>query len=82
VNQFCKEQFFQIHPNPVQDLLQLTANMVVDQVELLDVFGHVVECYSPNEMHLQIPLKSLVSGIYYLKISSNESSHIERFIKN
>ena len=72
----------QIHPNPAQDVLQLTANMVLNHVELLDVFGRVIERSSPNSMNLQISVESLVNGIYYLKMSSNESSHIERFIKN
>jgi hypothetical protein len=72
----------QIHPNPAQDVLQLTANMVLNHVELLDVFGRVIERSSPNSMNLQISVESLVNGIYYLKMSSNESSHIEHFIKN
>jgi hypothetical protein len=72
----------EIHPNPVQDVLHLTANMVLDDVELLDLFGHVIERYSPSEMDLQIPLKSLVSGIYYLRVSSSGSIYTERFIKD
>jgi hypothetical protein len=71
-----------IHPNPAQDMLYLSANMVVDVVELLDLFGHVIERYSPNSMNLQISVGSLLNGIYYLKMSSNESSHIERYIKD
>jgi hypothetical protein len=71
-----------IHPNPAQDMLYLSANMVVDVVELLDLFGYVIERYSPNSMNLQISVGSLLNGIYYLKMSSNESSHIERYIKD
>ncbi len=72
----------QISPNPVQDAVHLTTNIIVDYIELLDVFGQVVERHTPNEMNLQIPVEGLANGLYYLRVSSNESSSTERFIKN
>ena len=76
------ELSFQIHPNPAQDVVCLTAHTILDQVELLDVFGQVVERYSPNEVNLQISVEGLANGLYYLRVSSNESSSTERFFKN
>lgn len=76
------ELSFQIHPNPAQDVVYLTAHTILDQVELLDVFGQVVERYSPNEVNLQISVEGLANGLYYLRVSSNESSSTERFFKN
>jgi hypothetical protein len=72
----------QIHPNPAQDVVHLTTNTKVDQVELLDVFGHVIKRYTPNEINLKIPVEGLANGLYYLRVSSNESSSTERFIKD
>lgn len=77
-----KDFTMNIHPNPAQDVLYLSANTIVDYLELLDLFGHVIERYSPNNMNLQISLESLASGIYYLRVSSNESIYTDRFIKD
>lgn len=76
------ELSFQIHPNPAQDVVYLTAHTILDQVELLDVFGQVVERYTPNEVNLQISVEGLANGLYYLRVSSNESSSTERFFKD
>jgi hypothetical protein len=76
------EMNIQINPNPAQDVLLLTSNTIVDLVEVLDVFGHVVERYTPNEVNLQISVEGLANGLYYLRVSSNASSSTERFIKN
>lgn len=73
---------FQIHPNPVQGMLYLTANTVIDHVEILDVFGQVVERFSPNKLNLYISVEGLADGLYYLRVSSNKTIYTERFIKN
>jgi hypothetical protein len=72
----------QISPNPVKDIVQLSTNKIADYVELLDVFGQVVVRYTPNEMNLQISVEGLANGLYYLRVTSNESSSTQRFIKD
>jgi len=73
---------FQIHPNPANDKLFLSANSIVERLEVLDVFGQVVERFTPNEMNLHLSVEGLAKGLYYLRVSSNASSSTERFIKN
>jgi hypothetical protein len=48
----------------------------------MDAFGNVVRSYYPNDSNFHIPIDFLANGIYYLRISSNDTSFIERFIRN
>jgi len=73
---------FQIHPNPVQDVLHFNANIAFEYVEILDAYGALVDRCSSMEKNLQISVESLANGFYYLRMSSKESSNTERFIKN
>ena len=73
---------FQIHPNPVQDVLHLNANKAFEWIEILDAYGTQIDGYSSTEKNLQISVDSLASGLYYLRMSSKESIYIERFIKD
>lgn len=71
-----------IYPNPAQELLQLKADMPINEVEIVDSFGKIVQRYKPNVSNLQIPLESLSNGLYYLRVSSADAYYTKRFIKN
>ncbi len=71
-----------IYPNPAQELLQLKADMPINEVEIVDSFGKIVQRYKPNASNLQIPLESLSNGLYYLRVSSANAYYNKRFIKN
>jgi hypothetical protein len=72
----------QVYPNPAQETLHLSAATPLHQVEILDVFGKSVQLFSPNKSSVQIPLDFLNSGLYYLRIRSNNTHYSSRFIKN
>lgn len=71
-----------IHPNPAQDVLQLNADNPINQIEIIDALGRLVQIYHPNESHFQVPTASLFKGLYYLRVRSSESFNTKRFIKN
>lgn len=77
-----KESNVEIYPNPAQDLLYLNTEGILNHVEIMDAFGKVIRSYDPNNSKFQFPIEFLDNGIYYLRISSNNSDSIERFIKN
>jgi hypothetical protein len=77
-----KELNVEIYPNPAQDFLNLISEKTWSKVEIMDAFGNVVRSYYPNDSNFQIPIDFLANGIYYLRISSNDTAFIERFIRN
>jgi hypothetical protein len=77
-----KDSNVEIYPNPAQDFLNLISEKIWSKVEIMDAFGNVVRSYYPNDSNFHIPIDFLANGIYYLRISSNDTSFIERFIRN
>ncbi len=71
-----------VYPNPAQEVLQLKADMVLNEVEIVDAFGKIVNRYTPKANNLQIPLETLSIGLYFLRISSGNGYYSKRFIKN
>jgi hypothetical protein len=72
----------QLHPNPVQDLLYLNTDLTMDQVEIIDVFGNVVQHYQPQSTDFDISVRFLSNGVYYIRVTSDSSTQTLRLIKN
>jgi hypothetical protein len=60
----------------------LNSKNAIQQVDIVNADGTLVERIKTNEMNLQIPIESFANGIYFLKISSYNVLFTERFIKH
>jgi hypothetical protein len=54
----------QLYPNPVQSLLQVVANKAIDNWQITDMTGRVVESSRTNQNQLFIDVDHLSSGVY------------------
>jgi hypothetical protein len=70
-----------VYPNPANDFLHLNAEMEINQVEILNANGTVVQHYHPHLVNLEIPIDSLSNGIYFLRIHLDNTIQNYRFIK-
>ena len=70
----------QLYPNPVSNVLNITANytLINQPYTIIDGLGRVVLNGKLNEVDTTINVEQLSKGIYYLKISENKAS---KFIK-
>ena len=71
-----------IQPNPAQDVLHLNADFDMDSIEILDVYGNVIQQFKPQQSNYVVPLYSLSNGVYYMRIQHESSVVIYRFVKN
>jgi endoglucanase len=73
------ESFLRIHPNPVEDKLQITlsSGRVAEYITITDGSGRKVMETSGSE----ISIRNLKPGIYYLQIVSEDSATSQKFIK-
>jgi hypothetical protein len=74
-----------IFPNPFTDIINLngTAANQVKNIVITDISGKTVYQYAPslNEVNMSIDLGFLEPGIYFLKTSTINGSHIMKLNK-
>jgi hypothetical protein len=71
-----------LHPNPVQDILHVNADVQIDHLEIVDALGNVVHHFQPHQRNMDIPIHVLSNGIYYVRLTSSDLTKTLRFIKN
>lgn len=76
------KQFISLSPNPAKSdvLLKIPGNKDVLNVKLLNAAGQVLKSFTVNEDSYQLSVSTLAAGVYYLKISGDAISTIEKLI--
>ncbi|MDR2971337.1 MAG: M6 family metalloprotease domain-containing protein [Bacteroidales bacterium] len=73
---------FKIYPKPAGDILnvvrQTTGNA---KIEIYNNIGMLVKSIEFNDIEITINLFALTSGVYFIKLTDNQNSSIQRFIK-
>lgn len=80
------ESMFLLYPNPAKD--HIFINFSDDffdkekEIQLMDVNGRQVKFFSTNSDHLSIDISNLSDGFYFIKGTSNNNSHVIKFVKH
>ena len=73
---------FSIYPNPVNDRLFVEAETEIEEVVVYDIFGRQQVTETPSHQgNLSIDLSDLNSGIYFVKVKTENGEIAKRFIK-
>jgi hypothetical protein len=72
---------FSVSPNPVINLLNIQTIAVVDQIVVYDVLGKLVKEATPNVVSPSVDMSGLNSGVYFLKVTIEDSSKTVKIIK-
>ena len=71
-----------VYPNPVHDRLYIETETVVEEVVVYDVFGrHQVTETPSHQGDLSIEVADLNSGVYFVKVVTENGEAVQRFIK-
>jgi len=68
-----------IYPNPVQDRLYIQSPARVNRVEVYSLLGNLVKIVENNVQ--QVPVGNLTSGVYMIRIITDEGIVTQRFVK-
>ena len=68
-------------PNPVNDVLQIKGNKQIQTVVILDNVGRTLKEYSVNNTDYKIDMSELKTGIYFIKIKTDNSVYLDKVIK-
>jgi len=73
------EQEIKLFPNPVSDTLNIQFNGKIDQIAIYNLLG--VEVLNKNGLESTIDMKSLKSGIYFIKLQIGEQTIARKIVK-
>jgi hypothetical protein len=81
VNQFSNNTF-SIFPNPTNNLVTISSPIAIQKIEIIDIYGKLIQTLLADSNELQTDVSNLASGIYFLKINNQFGTKIEKLIKN
>ena len=58
-----------VYPNPVNDVLNITSEDLIQSVRILTLSGTVVKTFNVNQSTFQTKVPELSSGVYMLEIT-------------
>ena len=67
-----------IYPNPVNDILNIETDNLIEKIEILDLSGKLIA----TEFYHQINVAQLTSGIYFIKVVTSEGNSLQKFVKD
>jgi hypothetical protein len=68
-----------MYPNPVKDTLHLSTNLNINRVEVFSSNGVLV--MSSDSVSDAIEMNTLNSGLYFIKVYSNQEVNTMKFVK-
>ena len=73
---------FNVYPNPVNDKLYIEAETEIEEVVVYDVYGrHQVTETPSHQGNLSVDVTDLNSGVYFVKVVTENGEAVQRFIK-
>ncbi len=70
-----------VFPNPVNDILTITSKGNLTSIQLLDVQGRLLATYLESEEKASINLSDKASGVYFVKIFTENGVKLEKIVK-
>ncbi len=79
LDNFILNDAIKIYPNPVQNFLTIKSSLPITDVQVYSLLGEPVKHIRGN--YSRIDLRELNSGIYMIKIHSNQFSVTKKLVK-
>jgi hypothetical protein len=72
---------FIIYPNPVNDRLYIETQTLTQIVEVYDIFGRLQQQSAVSGQQSAIDVSDLNSGIYFVKVMTENGEIVKKFVK-
>lgn len=70
-----------IFPNPASNILNINTSSIITSIEIVDINGRIIQSLSQNSNEVILNIENLQSGMYLLKVTTENGSSIEKIIK-
>ena len=73
---------FNVYPNPVNDKLYIEAETEIEEVVVYDIYGRQQD-YKTTRLQggVEVDLASMKSGVYFVKVVTENGEAVQRFVK-
>ena len=75
------ESSFNVYPNPVQNTLNVSAGVSVDQVSIFDLIGREVMRATPNASAFSLDVANLNKGLYLVSLKAGDKEMTTKLVK-
>lgn len=81
INSVRKNELFKMYPNPAEDAVVIESKgKTLEEIVIMDISGKVVSRDQVWNQTMAINVKDLNSGVYFVKVRSNEEEFVEKLI--
>jgi PKD repeat protein len=70
-----------IYPNPNAGVFELSADEVIEQIEVMNVAGQVVQKIDAGSKQMKIDIQAMTDGIYFIRVQIDGYSSVVKIIK-
>jgi hypothetical protein len=84
ITELLKQNDFMLYPNPAKSVITIKSSIegaLKIDYEVLDVLGKTIIKNETNTSNFSINISDLNSGIYFIRLNSNNSMVVKKFVK-
>lgn len=78
---FFRDNAITVYPNPSQGMINVNAQGILQSLQLFDVQGRLLQTTIENNNNTTLDITNRAAGIYFLKITTEKGSKVEKLIK-
>jgi len=78
---FTKDESVVLYPNPANDFIQIKSDSNIRLIEMFDIQGRVLQIIVENENAVKLDISDKSSGIYFIRITTEEGKKVEKLVK-
>jgi hypothetical protein len=69
------------YPNPTYDFINISSSVLINSIEILDLQGRTITFQNISINQFKYDMSALSSGIYLIKVNSDNGSVVEKIVK-
>jgi hypothetical protein len=77
-----RDESIAVYPNPTGGQINISAATIIQSVQLYDIQGRLLQTAMRNESTVSIDISDRQSGIYFVKVISENGISVQKVVKN
>lgn len=78
---FTKNNLIAVYPNPAKDIVTISADSNLQSIQLYDIQGRLLQTAFENNNSTNFDMTNRTAGIYFLKVTTEKGTQVEKLIK-